>query len=122
MKTIGNIIWFFLGGLELALLWMIFGLLMCVTVIGLPLGLQCFKFAGLMLWPFGKDIEFKTTTGNFLLNIIWLVLCGWELAVTAVMFGLLWCITIIGIPFGLQCFKFAKLAFMPFGARVVKKA
>ena len=121
MRLIGNILWFVFGGIVLWAVWFIAGLLCCITIIGIPLGVQCFKFASLMLWPFGRDIDYsKAGVGSFLVNILWIVLLGWELAVTAVMIGLLYCITIIGIPFGLQSFKFARLALMPFGAQIVK--
>lgn len=120
MKIIGNLLWFILGGIVLALGWALAGLLCCITVVGIPLGLQCFKFAKLALWPFGHDIDFSRMGAvSLLANILWIVFCGWELAVTAAMFGLIFCVTIIGIPFGLQYFKFAKLALMPFGAHIV---
>jgi len=121
MRLIGNLLWFFFGGVILWALWFLAGLLCCVTIIGIPFGVQCFKFASLMLWPFGRDIDFsKAGVGSFLMNILWILLLGWELAVTAVVIGLVYCVTIIGIPFGIQSFKFAKLALMPFGARIVR--
>ena len=120
MKTIGNLLWILFGGLVLAIFWMIAGLLCCITLVGIPLGIQCFKFAQLVLWPFGRNIEFGESPFSFLVNIIWILLFGWELAVVSVVMGLLWCITIVGIPFGIQCFKFAQLALLPFGARVVR--
>ena len=123
MRLIGNIIWFVFGGLVLWALWLIAGLLCCVTIIGIPLGIQCFKFASLMLWPFGRDIDFSQAGfGSFLLNLLWIFFLGWELALTAAMIGVVYCLTIIGIPFGLQSFKFAKLALLPFGARIVRIA
>ena len=121
MRIIGNILWFVLGGVVLSILWALTGLVLCVTIIGIPLGIQCLKFAQLVLFPFGKDIDFSNAGfGSFLLNLIWIVLIGWTLALTAVAIGLIYCVTIIGIPFGIQSFKFAKLALMPFGARVVR--
>ena len=120
MRVIGNILWFVFGGVILAVLWFIAGLLCSITIIGIPLGIQCFKFANLALWPFGRDIDFsKAGVGSFLINILWILLLGWELAMTALIIGIVYSITIIGIPFGLQAFKFAKLALMPFGARIV---
>jgi len=120
MRFIGNIFWFILGGVVLAILWFLAGLICCITIIGIPLGIQCFKFASLMLWPFGRDIDFsRAGVGSFLINILWILFLGWELALSAVVIGLVYCLTIIGIPFGLQAFKFAKLALMPFGARIV---
>ncbi|SCZ77669.1 YccF domain-containing protein [Acidaminobacter hydrogenoformans] len=119
MNFIGNLIWLVFGGIIGAIAWSIAGLLMCITVIGIPFGVQCFKIAGLVLWPFGKTV----TLGNFgvgglLLNILWLVLFGWELAIGHLVIGALFCITVIGIPFGFQHFKFAQLSLMPFGATV----
>lgn len=120
MSTLGNIIWVVIAGWILALLWTVAGLLCCITIVGIPFGIQCFKFAGFALWPFGRDIDFSQMGGgSLLLNILWIVICGWELALASLGLGLIFCITIIGIPFGLQCFKFMKLALLPFGARVV---
>jgi len=119
MKTIGNLLWFLLGGFILALGWALAGLLCCLTIIGIPLGVQCFKFAELALWPFGRDIVYNGMGAvSLLANLIWIIFCGLELAITAAVFGLVFCLSIIGIPFGLQYFKFAKLALMPFGAHV----
>ncbi len=119
MKLIGNILWIVFGGFILALMWAVAGLLLCITVIGIPFGVQCFKFAAFVFWPFGKKIETSGKVVSFLFNVIWLILLGWELALTSVAFGLLWCATVVGIPFGLQWFKFARLALMPFGSKIV---
>ena len=119
MKTIANIIWIIFGGLELAVFWAVVGLILCVTIIGIPFGVQCFKFAHLMLFPFGKKIVYGNSTISIFLNILWIVIFGTNLALWSVIIGLLWCATIIGIPVGLQIFKFAKLALMPFGAKII---
>ena len=119
MKVIANILWLIFGGFLLSLMWLISGIILFATIIGIPFGVQCFKFAALMLAPFGKEIVYSTKMSSFLLNLIWILLFGWELALSSVFIGLLWCITIIGIPIGLQCFKFAKLAFMPFGTKII---
>ncbi len=118
MKLLGNILWFIFGGLLLGLEWLIAGLLLCCTIVLIPAGLQCFKIAGLAFFPFGKEIDGGGGAGSFLLNLIWIVLFGWEIALTAVVAGILMFITIIGIPFGQQSFKIARLAFMPFGAEI----
>ncbi len=119
MSILGNLIWLIFGGVISALIWMFAGLLLCVTVVGIPFGYQCFKIAGFVLWPFGRDVEIgHFGAGGFLMNLIWIVLFGWELAIGHVIIGLLMCITVVGIPFGLQHFKFARLAFLPFGARI----
>lgn len=120
MNLIGNVLWLILGGFILALFWALAGLICCLTIIGIPLGIQCFKFAGLALWPFGRDIQYgRSNAISLLANIFWLIFFGLELALTAAVMGLVFCITIIGIPFGLQYFKFARLAVMPFGAVIV---
>lgn len=115
MRLIGNIIWFLLTGLATAFAWLLLGILWCITIIGIPFGLQAFKMAKLTLWPFGKTVN--TNFGSHpIANIIWLVLGGLGLAFGYVVSGIVFCITIIGIPFGKQCFKLASLAAVPFGA------
>ena len=119
MRIFGNILWFLLAGLWLFLGWALAGLLWCVTLIGIPWGVQCFKFAKLASFPFGKDVLFGSGVGSLLLNILWVLLSGVPLAIVAAVIGAVLCATVVGIPFGLQCFKIAKLAFLPFGARIV---
>ena len=119
MAFLGNLLWVLFGGLIGGLGWTLAGCLWCITIVGIPVGLQCFKFAGLAFFPFGKEIVYGGGTFSVLVNIIWLLLSGLELAIGYVVLGCLWCITIVGIPFGKQCFKLAKLALMPFGASVV---
>ena len=119
MKTFGNVLWIILGGGILSLLWFLVAVICFISIIGIPLGVQCLKFAGFVLYPFGREVEYGGNVGHFLLNILWILVFGWELAMASVIVGLIWCITIVGIPFGLQSFKFAKLAIMPFGTTVV---
>lgn len=119
MRTLGNLIWFLVAGLWLALGWLAAGLLWCITIFGIPVGVQCFKFAKLALWPFGKQLVFGGGLGSAILNVLWIVVSGVPLAIEAVLVGLVLCITIVGIPFGKQCFKLAQLALMPFGTHVV---
>jgi uncharacterized membrane protein YccF (DUF307 family) len=122
MSVIGNLLWVVLGGLITSVLWVVAGILMSITVIGIPLGMQCFKIAGFVLWPFGRRIELGDFgVGGLLLNILWIVLLGWELAIAHLFFAALLAITVVGIPFALQHVKLAKLAFLPFGARVVSR-
>lgn len=118
MGCLGNIIWFLCGGILSGLSWMVAGILWCITIIGIPVGVQCFKLAGLSFFPFGKEVNYGGGAGSFLLNIIWLLVTGIPLALEHLTFGVVLCITIVGIPFGLQHFKLAKLALMPFGADV----
>ena len=118
MSCLGNILWLIFGGIISGISWLLVGILWCISIIGIPIGLQCFKFAGLAFCPFGKTVRYGGGLGSMLLNILWLVFGGLALALENALFGILCCITIIGIPFGKQFFKIAKLALMPFGAGV----
>ena len=118
MSFLGNVLWFIFGGLFSGLSWVLAGIIWCITIIGIPYGRQCFKFASLSFFPFGKEVQYGGGAGSFILNIIWLILSGIPLALEHLAFGLVLCVTIIGIPFGMQHFKLAKLALMPFGAEV----
>lgn len=118
MKLLGNILWFIFGGVFTAFGWLLVGLLWCITIVGIPVGLQCFKFAKLSLFPFGKEIAYGGGTGSAIVNILWLLFGGLELACGFLMGGIACCVTIIGIPFGLQYFKLARLALTPFGANI----
>ena len=118
MKTIGNLIWFLFGGLWMGLGWTLVGLCWCISIIGIPVGIQCFKFARLAFFPFGKVIVYCGGASSLLLNILWLIFGGFALAVSSAIHGILFCVTIVGIPFGMQCFKFARLALTPFGSDV----
>lgn len=119
MGCLGNIIWFIFGGCITALTWFFTGLFWSITIAGIPVGLQCFKMAHLSLFPFGKDVVYVGGTFSRLANILWLIFGGLALAAEYGFFGCIYCITIIGIPFGKQCFKMAKLALMPIGAKVI---
>ena len=117
MKLLGNIIWIIFGGLFTALAWLIVGLLLCITIIGIPLGKQCFKFAKLSLAPFGKKV--KLNFGKHpIANLLWLIIFGWGMFIGYLVSGIACCITLIGISAGLQAFKFSILALAPFGAKV----
>lgn len=118
MGCLGNVLWFIFGGLFSGLSWCLAGCLWCITIVGIPVGMQCFKFASLSFFPFGKEVEYGGGVGSLLLNVVWLIVSGLLLALQHVFWGLVLCITVIGIPFGLQHFKLAKLALMPFGAQV----
>jgi uncharacterized membrane protein YccF (DUF307 family) len=118
MGCLGNILWFICGGLLSGLSWGLAGCLWCISIVGIPVGLQCFKFASLSFFPFGKDVNYGGGAGSLLLNIIWLLVSGIPLALEHAIMGIIMCVTIIGIPFGLQHFKIAQLALMPFGATV----
>lgn len=119
MKILGNIIWLLFGGFIMAVGWTLAGIIACITIIGIPFGLQAFKMARLVLWPFGRAVEYNNLkTTSIILNVFWIVLFGWELAAASAILGVIFCITLIGIPFGLQWFKFALLALFPFGAEI----
>ncbi len=119
MGCLGNLLWFICGGVLSGLGWLLAGVLWCITIVGIPLGTQCFKFASLSFFPFGKEVEYGGGVGSLLLNVLWLILTGIPMAVGSAVMGCVLCVTIIGIPFGLQHFKIAKLALMPFGARII---
>ena len=118
MRVLGNILWIILGGLAIAIGWALVGLILCISIIGIPFGIQAFKMAGLTLTPFGKTVQYGGGVSSALANILWVVMVGWWMALGYLGAGVLNCITIIGIPFGLQSFKMAKLALWPFGAQI----
>ncbi len=119
MGCLCNLLWFLFGGFWQGLGWGIAGVLWSITIIGIPIGRQCFKFASLAFFPFGKEVQYGGGAGSAILNVFWLLISGIPLAIAAAINGILLCCTIIGIPFGMQCFKMAKLALFPFGARVI---
>ena len=122
MKFIGNIFWLLLGGILISIYYAMMGLLFCLTIIGIPFGLQLFKIAGLALWPFGREVvPGPNDTGclSVVMNIIWIIFGGIEIALLHLGFGIACCLTIVGIPFGLQHFKMMLLAFVPFGKQIL---
>lgn len=119
MGCFGNAIWFIFCGFWQGLSWGVAGILWSITIIGIPIGKQCFKLASLVFFPFGKEIQYGGNTFSLIANIFWMLLSGISLAIAALINGLLLCCTIIGIPFGLQCFKIARLALSPFGASII---
>lgn len=122
MNFIGNIIWLIFGGLFSAVSYCIGGIVLCITIIGIPFGFQCFKLAAFVLWPFGSKIVYAKHSGGCLAtigNIIWLLCGGLWAALAHLFFGFLLCITIIGIPFGKKHFELIELSLMPFGKKIV---
>lgn len=119
MGCLGNIIWLIFGGLVGAVAWFFAGCLWCITIIGIPIGLQCFKFASLSLAPFGKDVVYQGNGVSLILNILWLLVSGIPLAIAHIISAFFLTITIIGIPFAKQSIKLARLALMPFGAQII---
>lgn len=121
MKYIGNILWWVFGGLEAAIGYFTASIAMAVTIIGIPVALQTIKIGLLCLWPFGSTVKNTDCPPGCIripLNLIWLICGGLWAWLCHVFFGLLLCITIIGIPFGKQHFKMAKLSLAPFGKEV----
>lgn len=122
MNTLGNIIWLIFGGFFTALGYFVGGFLLCLTIIGIPFGLQCFKLGVLMLWPFGQQVVSDTAdTGclTLFMNLLWILFGGLWVAIGHIVFGLLLAITIIGIPFARQHFKMVEVSLMPFGKRII---
>lgn len=122
MKTLGNIFWIIFGGFVISIYYAIVGLLFCCTIVGIPFGLQLLKMAGFALWPFGREVTSGENDNGCLsifMNILWILLGGIEIAFLHLGFGIVYCLTIIGIPFGMQHFKMGILAILPFG-KVIK--
>lgn len=125
MKFLGNILWLLLGGLVTAIMYWLAGLLTCCTIIGIPFGVQLFKIGLFAFWPFGHQLENNAESGGCLqnvFNVLW-VLCGWwEIALVHFFFGIIFCITLVGIPLGKQHFKIAIGSFFPFGKKIIQSA
>ncbi len=129
MTLILNILWFIFGGFLAGMAWLLAGLLLAVTIVGLPWAGAAFRIAGFSFAPFGRQVVFRqeltgyddTGTGTLgtVLNIIWIILGGWYIALAHLMVGIGLCCTLIGIPFGIQHFKLAIIAFAPIGREVV---
>src|SRR5512137_2274306 len=122
MKILGNLVWLIFGGIIIAIEYFIGSILLMVTIIGIPFGLQTLKMAALAIWPFGRDTRVHSRASGclyILMNILWLLTGGLWIAVTHTVFGLILCITIIGIPFGLQHFKLTAIALSPFGRDII---
>ena len=124
MNLIGNIIWVVFGGLLLSLGYLFGGLVLCLTIVGIPFGVQIMRLGMFALGPFGGEVK---PTDNVmgclpvLMNVLWIIFGGIEVALTHLTLGIAFCITIIGIPFGLQHFKLMMYAILPFGHRVVRR-
>ena len=119
---LGNLVWLVFGGLLAALGYCIGGFVLCVTIVGIPWGLQCFKIAGLVLWPFGKKVISENKEMGCLsifFNLIWILSGGLYTAIIHIFMGTFLCLTIVGIPWGRQHFKLVEISLMPFGKRIV---
>jgi len=122
MNLFGNLVWLIFGGLLASLGYFIGGMVLCLTIIGIPWGLQCFKLAELVLWPFGKKIISDSSEMgclNVIFNLIWILCGGLYTAIIHIVMGIILCLTIIGIPWGRQHFKLIEISLMPFGKKIV---
>lgn len=120
MSCLGNIIWIIFGGFFNALGWFFTGCLWSITIVGIPIGLQCFKMARLQLAPFGKEVVTRDESSvSLLLNILWIIFGGFALCISNLISAFFLCITIVGIPFAAQSLKLAKLSLMPFGKEII---
>ena len=115
MRFLTNLIWVLLFGIPYAILLFLIGVLCSITIILLPFGIQCFKLIGIHFNPKKYNVEIDPTS-HFVLNLLWAVFMGLELAITHLVFGIICCVTIIGIPLGLRSFKLMRASYAPFGA------
>ena len=121
MNFLGNVLWFVLGGFVIALYYWIVGILTCLTIVGIPFGIQLIKMGTFALWPFGHEIQPGPSDDgclSLLMNVVWILVGGIEITMQHLTFGVICSITIIGIPFGIQHFKMGILALTPFGKRI----
>ncbi|MBQ7390791.1 MAG: hypothetical protein IJW02_06785 [Clostridia bacterium] len=116
MKKLGNFLWCVLGGFLFAAVYFLLGVVLCVTIVGIPFAKQDFKLAKLVFKPFNKNIVFVRKRP--VLNVLWNLCGGIVLAAFYFVLSVVLCVTLVGIPFGKQCFKLAKLSFKPFGRTV----
>ena len=123
MKTIGNILWFFLAGLWLSIGYALAAVLMIILVVTIPFGIASWRLATYVIWPFGRSVVTRPGAGaaSTIGNILWFILAGVWIAIEHLIAGLLLCITIIGIPFGIVSFRMAGLALAPLGKEIVRK-
>jgi uncharacterized membrane protein YccF (DUF307 family) len=124
MRLLGNLIWLIFGGFITFIGYLVGGIVLCITIVGIPFGLQIFKLAEVTLWPFNKTFELSDWAPGCLstiMNVIWLVVAGFWIVITHLVFGILLTLTIVGIPWAKQHFKLMSLAITPFGRRVVSK-
>lgn len=121
MRILLNIIWLVFGGFFMAVGYAFAGILLCITVIGIPFGIASFRMANFALWPFGRRLVDEPTWGALagIGNILWVVLAGWWLALGHIFTGIAMCVTIIGIPLGIANFKLVPVSLLPLGKRIV---
>lgn len=118
MSLLGNIVFFIFGGFAIFLGYVLGGILLCLTIIGIPFGLMCFRLAGGVIAPFGREVCDTEPPGGALgliMNIIWIILPGLELAIMHLVLAALFALTIIGFPIAVQHMKLVPIALLPFG-------
>ena len=118
MSLLGNLVFFIFGGFAIFLGYVLGGILLCLTIVGIPFGLMCFRLAGGVIAPFGREVRQKEPPGGALaliMNIIWIILPGLELAIMHLLLAVLFALTIVGIPIAVQHVKLAPMALLPFG-------
>ena len=124
MRFLGNILWLLFGGLLVAVIYWLVGLLMCITIIGIPFGVQLFKLGIYALWPFGHELvngPGQPGCISTVMNLLWILLGWWEIAIIHLVCGLIFCLTVVGLPFGIMHFRLAISSIFPFGKEVRKK-
>ncbi|WP_181188369.1 YccF domain-containing protein [Actinopolyspora mortivallis] len=121
MRLLFNIVWLVLSGLWMAIGYALAGILLCVTIIGIPFGIASFRMANFALWPFGRQLVEEHDAGVFsaIGNVLWVILAGWWLALGHILSGIALCVTIIGIPLGIASFKLVPVSLFPLGKRIV---
>lgn len=122
MRTVGNVLWLALAGWWLALGYVVAGVVSFILIVTIPFGIAAFRLAGYVIWPFGRTVVWRQQTGAWSVigNVLWLVVVGWELALGHLVAGALLCLTVVGIPFGVACWKMVPLALLPLGRDVVE--
>lgn len=121
VRTLGNVLWCALAGFWLAIGYVIAGVLACILIVTIPFGIAAFRLAGFVIWPFGRTVVQRPDAGVWALlgNVLWIIFFGWELVLAHLVIGFLLCLTIVGIPFGIACWKMVPLALLPLGSQVV---
>ena len=122
MNILGNLVWLIFGGIIIAIEYFVGSIILMITIVGIPFGIQTLKMSAMAIWPFGRDTRVQSRASGclyILMNILWLVCGGLWIAITHAIFGAILCVTIIGIPFGLQHFKLTAIALSPFGRDIV---
>ncbi len=121
MRTIGNILWLVLAGFWLAIGYVVADVVACLLIVTIPFGIASFRLASFVIWPFGRTTVWRRDAGiwSIIGNVVWIVFLGWELALLHLFAGLLLMVTVVGIPFGIACWKMIPLALAPLGREIV---